>query len=559
MAETKHEERYGPYMTANNAPAPFAASASQNAWGAFRAFSESLDDDITFTSLAAGAEQWVQIQLDAPIRIWAFSIACRTTVSAKDSGQVPKNFTVQGSADGTTFEDIQAYTDAEWGLFASWDAANNKYDWANVQKIEIACGKEYQYYRFLFGECQSVSTQKAGSMTPTASNTVKPTRIDLFRVEGQKDPGPNNLFYARYLFDDSLEPCEARPVFTVEGTDVIYTEGKYRHCVSLTDYYRLTINEMSEFLNKDFTITFWFLAHSSGLSKNPGYRRIIWASASKYRGIELSSGRIALVMDGSTKTGSTKYNDDQWHFLVWKHEGKNHTITVDGTETITNSCENTFTGSLLISETNYSMNGFVDDLFLFDYLVDDLMLDKIKAGVYSTAFYGKRILFGDSENRLYTISNGVLSQIPSVTLTADAFQTYGIDATETVPDWSLLIAVQNPRVLCWMEDESEVPEITAVVTAFPLPQELAVTADMTHESISGIRLLSANYSGQIGVRYSTDGGTYTEEMSMEGVLATDVAALWESVQPGRMLYMIFVLHGDAALTTFQISYNNYGG
>lgn len=184
MAEIKHSERYGPYLTSNSAPAPFAATASQNNWGAFRAFSESLDDDISFTGLAAGTEQWVQIKLDAAIRIWAFRIACRTTVSAKDAGQVPKNIKVQGSVDGTTFEDIQVYTDVGWEQFVSWDAANNKYDWGDSKKIEITSAKEYQYYRFSFGECQAVSSQKLGSMTPTSASTVKLTLIDLYQVEG---------------------------------------------------------------------------------------------------------------------------------------------------------------------------------------------------------------------------------------------------------------------------------------------------------------------------------------------------------------------------------------
>lgn len=188
MALVKHDERYGPYMTGNNAPSPYVASASQSNWGAFRAFSESLDDDISFTGLAAGTEQWVQIKLDAAIRIWAFRIACRTTVSAKDAGQVPKNFKVQGSTDGTTFEDIQAYTAVDWSQFTSWDATNNKYDWADAKKIEVTCAKEYQYYRFQFGECQSVSTQKTDSMIPTSSNTVKLTLIDIYQVEGEEAP-----------------------------------------------------------------------------------------------------------------------------------------------------------------------------------------------------------------------------------------------------------------------------------------------------------------------------------------------------------------------------------
>lgn len=184
MSDTRHTTPYATNMTSNNAPAPFAATASQNAWGAFRAFSDNLDDDLTFTGLSAGTEQWVQIQLDVPIRIWAFRVACRTSVSVKDSGQVPKNLSVQGSEDGSTFETIQTYTNTGWEQFTSWDIANLRYDWSDAKEIEINCTKEYMYYRFVFGECQSISTQKTGPMTPTPSNTVKLTRIQIYQSEG---------------------------------------------------------------------------------------------------------------------------------------------------------------------------------------------------------------------------------------------------------------------------------------------------------------------------------------------------------------------------------------
>lgn len=542
MAETKHEERYGPYMTANNAPAPFTATASQNSWGAFRAFSESLDDDITFTGLAAGTEQWVQIQLDTPIRIWAFSIACRTTVSAKDSGQVPKNFTVQGSEDGTAFEDIQTYVDADWGQFASWDTANNKYDWGDAQKIEIACEKEYQYYRFQFGECQSISTQKLGAMTPAVSNTIKPTRINLYQVEGYPDP-PSGL-------DGYLNTTEGMEILvnnvkkdddtiTVPGVDWFRFNGKTALNLYVSGNSWIGIGESAEQLKvcrRDGAM--YYLYRQEGMLYNfYKFLKIRWEGYTQYNQI----GAVYAL-----KYEFFIFDTGDMFLNVIQTPTNNSYI---GTSSMTS---NGTTMALEIPINSTPMITFThqDDMgFSWAVGYEKITIDPP---------FDMRYLFSDADGKYYTITAGALSEVLVPVLTAQVFRDHGVDAKTSV-DWMLLAGLRNPEIMYWQDSQLELRSLQADVTAFPLPQELTVTADMTHESVSGIRLLSANYSGQVGVRYSTGGGTYTDEMPMDDFLATDVAELWEGVQPERMLHLVFVLHGAAALTTFQISYNNYGG
>lgn len=542
MAEIRHEERYGPYMTANNSPAPFVATASQNSWGAFRAFSESMDDDITFTGLAAGTEQWIQIQLDAPIRIWAFSIACRTTVSAKDSGQVPKNFTVQGSEDGAIFEDIQTYANTEWGLFASWDTANNKYDWGNAKKIEIACEKEYQYFRFLFGQCQSISTQKLGPMTPLESNTVKPTKIDLFQIEGYPDPpsgleGYLNTIEGMEILVNNIKKDD--DTIVIPGADWFQFNGRTASNLCVSGNSWIGIGESTEQIKvcrRDGAM--YYLYRQEGLLYNyykflkvrwegyTQYNQTSAANALKYEFLIFDTGDMFLNVI-QTPTNSSYIGTSS--------------ITCNGATT---TLEIPISSTPMITFTHQDKMGFSWKVSYGKIVIDPP--------------FDMRYLFSDADSKRYTITAGALSEVPISTLTAQAFLDLGVDAKASV-NWMLLSGLRNPRILYWQDSQHKPRDIQAAVTAFPIPQELTVTADMTHKSISGIRLMSANYSGQIGVWYSTGGGTYTDEVSMDDFLAMDVTELWESVQPGRKLHLVFLLHGDATLTTFQISYNNYGG
>lgn len=551
MAETRHEKRYGPYMTANNAPAPFVASASQNAWGAFRAFSESLDDDITFTGLVAGAEQWLQIQLDAPIRIWAFRIACRTTVSAKDAGQVPKNFMVQGSVDGTAFDDVQTYAGADWELFTSWDATNNKYDWADAKQIEIDCPKEYQYYRFLFGECQSVSTQKTGAMTPTSSNTVKPTLIDIYQVEGQPDP-PSGL--------DAL-------LNTTEGMEVLVNNTK-------KDNDTIPIQGVDWFQFNGVVTSNLYASgdHWIGIGTNTIHLRVCNRNGAMYylyrqEGLIYGYYRFLKIRwEGYTQYNSTDVSRKLIYELFLIDTGD---MFLNIIQTPTNGSY-IGTSSLTCGSNTYTLNittGSTPQI-CFDHQDETgsawaVRYDKM---IIDPPFV-RKYLIQDGAGTYYTVQAGVLTDLEGTELTAQAFLDHGLNS---VPDYGLVAVLDTPAVLCWQDSVGR-PIMTADITAVPYNQTVYTDdQDMTHESIAGIEnvvvdadentLFAISFDG--GVTWKAHNGTAWNTLSEEQSGMTKAALegisvdAWAEVATTGTYQYRFTLPEGGWVKNIKINYLN---
>lgn len=473
MAETRHEERYGPFMTANNAPAPFVASASQNTWGAFRAFSESLDDDITFTGLASGAEQWLQIQLDAPIRLWAFRIACRTTVSAKDAGQVPKNFMVQGSVDGTAFEDVQTYAGAEWELFTSWDATNNKYDWADAKQIEIDCPKEYLYYRFLFGECQSVSTQKTGAMTPTSSNTVKPTLIDLYQIEGQPDPPSgldallNTTEGMEVLVNNTKKDSDTIPI---QGADWFRFNGVVSNDLYVSGDHWIGIGADTIQLrvcNRDGAM--YYLYRQEGLIY--GYYRFLKIRWEGYTRYNYTSETYALKFElFLIDTGDMFLN------VIQTPTSSSYI----GTSSLTCG-SNTYTLNIPAGSAPQICIDHQDNMgSAWAVRYDRMIIDPP---------FVRKYLIQDGAGTYYTVIGGSLAALGVIELTSQAMIDHGLD---TAPAYDLISPLEAPTLLCW-QDIIGSPVMTAAITAVPYNQTVYTKEyDMTHDSIIGIENVTAD-------------------------------------------------------------------
>lgn len=191
MAIIKHTENYYPWMTGNALPSPFKANASQNAWGAYRAFNEEMNDDITLSDLSDSAKQWIEITLDKAIKIWGIKLMFRTTMSAGDAGWVPKNFILFGSNDGSTYHLIRNFVDRPADDFCKFNRlGDNKYDWSAAEVLEVTCEEAYKIYRFSFGEAQNISKgQTVGSAT-----TVKCTRFEIYEEEGENEPPVEETF-----------------------------------------------------------------------------------------------------------------------------------------------------------------------------------------------------------------------------------------------------------------------------------------------------------------------------------------------------------------------------
>jgi hypothetical protein len=95
------------------------------------------------------------------------------------------------------------------------------------------------------------------------------------------------------------------------------------------------------------------------------------------------------------------------------------------------------------------------------------------------------------------------------------------------------------------------------VTAYPYPQTLESVIDMSHVSITGIKLITAEYSGEVMVCYSLDDGqSFSEEVALGDWLNTDPDELYGSLPESKVLILHFILHDNAKISRFKITYIN---
>ena len=110
-----------------------------------------------------------------------------------------------------------------------------------------------------------------------------------------------------------------------------------------------------------------------------------------------------------------------------------------------------------------------------------------------------------SGSTLYTVADGALSALTETEVTAEVFQTYGVDY---VPDGALLVSLTDPEVLYWQDSADELPDITITVKGTPpLPQMVtSEPMDLTHESIAGISHAAVDASADVRFAISFDDG-----------------------------------------------------
>ena len=167
-----------------------------------------------------------------------------------------------------------------------------------------------------------------------------------------------------------------------------------------------------------------------------------------------------------------------------------------------------------------------------------------------TFSYGYLLKQGDT---FYTVADEELVPCEVDSLTAAMFLKYGF---EELPSSRVLTPLVNPEMYLWKAGGSE-ELLKMTAKAYPYPQTLEAVADMSHISIIGIKLLTAEYSGMVGVCISLDdGGSYSEEVQLGDWLNTDVEELWNSLPESKRIYFRFILHDNAALSRFKITYIN---
>lgn len=133
------------------------------------------------------------------------------------------------------------------------------------------------------------------------------------------------------------------------------------------------------------------------------------------------------------------------------------------------------------------------------------------------------------------------------------FLKYGF---EEIPPADVLTPVANMQMYLWKAGGKE-ELLKANVKAYPYPQTLDAAADMSHISILGIKLMTAEYSGDVTVSVSADDGkTYSEDMSLGDWLNTDAEELYNGLSEEKRLLLRFTLHDNATVSRFKITYIN---
>lgn len=159
----------------------------------------------------------------------------------------------------------------------------------------------------------------------------------------------------------------------------------------------------------------------------------------------------------------------------------------------------------------------------------------------------------------YNIVDGELNPLEITEITAQNMIDFGNDE---VPEGELLLPLTEPKIHRWNDsdlylEEPIQPNIIAHLTAEPFSQTMGVVVDMSHESITGILGVTAQYAGELTVCYSLDdGATYTDEESVMDFLNEDFTAIYEGLPASKQLYLRFVFRDDAVLTNVRFTFTN---
>lgn len=201
-----------PIMTSNITPAPYVVSASSSydtsTYQPWKAFDASVGSAWATQNNIINGHITLDFSKDTVIN--AFSITCRTM--GGDNISVPKNFTLQGSKDGSYFEDIKSITnETGWvpGGTKSYNLENNV---------------SYRYYRINIAENNGQSLYSAiGELR--FYNNIKP-KEDIYSyncVIGKDDAANGNYFVISSATINDSNILKAKIHFSSNNTLTIDT------------------------------------------------------------------------------------------------------------------------------------------------------------------------------------------------------------------------------------------------------------------------------------------------------------------------------------------------
>lgn len=171
--------------------------------------------------------------------------------------------------------------------------------------------------------------------------------------------------------------------------------------------------------------------------------------------------------------------------------------------------------------------------------------------------YPFRLLISDKEGVLYTIETDtesgkdVLVTLEEKEISVSLFKEKGF---QQMPKWENIKVLDTPKVYTWSEDR--VFALQAVVTGTPPKQYIECAADLSADTVLGIKALNAEYTGEVTEQHSFDGIEFSEEIPMKDFLTMDLDMLYAGLTDARQITFRFWLEGDATLTAFIMNYRN---
>lgn len=183
--------------------------------------------------------------------------------------------------------------------------------------------------------------------------------------------------------------------------------------------------------------------------------------------------------------------------------------------------------------------------------------------------YNRRYLVTDANHTLYTVADGALQKLAETELTAEVFETYGV---QDIPDGSLLLTLKDPTILYWHDSENRFPDFRATYTGVPIPQVLySENIDMSDETILGIEKVFADCDDRVLFAVSFDNGVswwscvdsvwaqLSEEksgMSKATLEAISVDSWAEKATTGQIKYRFIISGADGYLKSLTTDYLN---
>lgn len=153
--------------------------------------------------------------------------------------------------------------------------------------------------------------------------------------------------------------------------------------------------------------------------------------------------------------------------------------------------------------------------------------------------------------KYYSIKDDEYTEVEIYSLSPLNFVKYGFDNILYLEDLETKV---NPEILSWVSSSENIG-ITANIKAYPIPQILEIIIE-DDESILGIKGITSEFSGSVGIVKSNDGMIFEEEIPLVEFLKTNLEELFQNLRSFQKIILRFILHEDATIKNFIIEYIN---